>query len=73
MGIAPSYLMIELSFWLAERSARAGKNGPADTGYINPGQSGSGGVEQSENWEPEPNVLERRSGKSTAAYRVCQV
>jgi hypothetical protein len=33
MGIAPSYLMIELSFWLAERSARAGKNGPADTGY----------------------------------------
>jgi hypothetical protein len=40
---------------------------------MNPGQLAPAASKQSENFEPEPNVLERRSGKSTAAYRVCQV
>jgi hypothetical protein len=40
---------------------------------MNPGQLAPAASKQSENWEPEPNILERRSGKSTAACRVCQV
>jgi len=40
---------------------------------MNPGQLAPAASKQSEKLEPEPSVLERRSGKSTAAYRVCQV
>jgi hypothetical protein len=40
---------------------------------MNPGQLAPAASKQSEKLGPEPNVLERRSRKSTAAYGVCQV
>jgi hypothetical protein len=72
MGNAPSYLMMLLSFWLTARTRKRDENGPDDAGYGS-GATGSGGVEAERKLEPEPNVLERRNRKSTAACRVCQV
>ncbi|HEV2710916.1 MAG TPA: hypothetical protein VGU67_11925 [Edaphobacter sp.] len=73
MGNAPSYLMMKLSFWLTVRTLASGVKMALTALDMNPEQLASAASKQGENCEPEPNVLERRSGKSTAAYRVCQV